>query len=124
MQVNKSGPIPIARQLEQSLADLIARGEFAPGQRLPTELELCTRLGVSRTPVRQALGQLVARGLLVRQAGRGTFVADDSSIPRSANVSEEVSITVPEKRWCWPMQQATLIWNLEHPEHKIRLRFR
>ena len=124
MQVNRSGPIPIARQLEQSLADLIARGEFAPGQRLPTEMDLCAQLGVSRTPVRQALGQLVARGLLIRQAGRGTFVAGDSTTIRNAKVTEEVSITVPEKRWCWPIQQASLIWNKEHPEHQIRLQFR
>ena len=60
MQVNKSGPIPIARQLEESLADLIARGEFAPGQRLPTEMDLCKRFGMSRTPFRRALGELVA----------------------------------------------------------------
>src|SRR5688572_680 len=119
MQVNKSGPIPIARQLEQSLADLIARGEFAPGQRLPTEMDLCKQLGVSRTPVRQALGHLVARGLLVRQAGRGTFVAGGSAPVGRAKATEEVSITVPEKRWCWPIQQATLIWNKEHPEHQI-----
>ena len=124
VQVNKSGPIPIARQLEESIADLIARGEFAPGQRLPTEMDLCKRLGISRTPVRQALGQLVARGLLVRQAGRGTFVAGNFSDARSANPTEIVSITVPEKRWCWPIQQAALVWNQEHPEREVRIQFR
>jgi multiple sugar transport system substrate-binding protein len=124
VQVDKSGPIPIARQLEESLADLIARGEYAPGQRLPTEMELCQRFGISRTPVRRALGQLVARGLLVRHAGRGTFVAESRSTLRRSNVAEIVTITVPEKRWCWPVQQAALIWNREHTEQPIRVQFR
>ena len=82
------------------------------------------RLGVSRTPVRQALGKLVASGLLVRQAGRGTFVtANGSHQTATASPTEDITITVPEQRWCWPMQQAALSWNSEHPDRPVRLRF-
>ena len=123
MRITKGGPVPIARQLEQSIAGLIASGEFSPGQRLPTEMELCERLGVSRTPIRQALSNLVSQGLLVRQAGRGTFVATGVPEPRGAPATDEVSITVSEQRWCWPIQQATRIWNAEHPGHHVRIRF-
>ncbi len=124
MRVTREGPVPIARQIEQAIGELIASGEFAPGQRLPTEMELCERLGVSRTPVRQALGKLVARGLLVRQAGRGTFVTVNG-IPSAATESliEDITVTVPEERWCWPMQQAALSWNSENPDRPVRLRF-
>jgi multiple sugar transport system substrate-binding protein len=122
MRVNKSSPVPIGRQLEQLISDLIASGEFGPGQRLPTEMELCERLGVSRTPIRRALGQLVARGLLVRYPGRGTFVAERAGTSGPAG-AEEISITVPEQRWCWPIQQAVVIWNNEHPDQPVRLRF-
>lgn len=123
MRVDKSGPVPIARQIEEAIAGLIATGGFAPGQRLPTEMELCERLGVSRTPIRQALRQLVIRGLLVRQAGRGTFVAPDAGGQHSIRTTEDISITVPEERWCWPIQQAVRIWNEEHPSQLVRLRF-
>jgi ABC-type glycerol-3-phosphate transport system substrate-binding protein len=123
LRINRSGPVPISRQLEQSIAELIASGEFAPGQRLPTEMELCERLGVSRTPVRQALSQLVAQGLLVRKAGRGTFVTAEPAEPRGMSTTEDISITVPDERWCWPVQQAVRIWNDEHPNRQIRLRF-
>ena len=123
MKVDRHGPVPIARQLEQLLAGMIASGEFAAGQRLPTEMELCDRLGVSRTPVRQALSRLVAQGLLVRQAGRGTFVAPSGGSGTRGTTIEDVSVTVPDDRWCWPIQQAVRIWNDEHPHQQLRLRF-
>ena len=56
--------------------DLIVRGRFRPGQRLPTERELVRDIGVSRTSVRAGLQALAAKGLLVIRHGAGTFVAD------------------------------------------------
>lgn len=53
----------------------IRAGEWAPGDRLPPERELCHELDVSRATLRQALGALERRGLVTRQQGRGTFVA-------------------------------------------------
>jgi DNA-binding GntR family transcriptional regulator len=51
----------------------LAEGRHAPGDRL-TEVDLATELGVSRTPVREALGRLQADGLVTR-AGRGVVVS-------------------------------------------------
>jgi GntR family transcriptional repressor for pyruvate dehydrogenase complex len=56
--------------------DLIFRGKFKPGQKLPTERELVRDIGVSRTSVRAGLQTLSAKGLLVIRHGAGTFVAD------------------------------------------------
>lgn len=61
----------IAGRAEARIRD----GEWAPGDRLPPERELCHDLGVSRATLRQALAELEQRGLVIRQQGRGTFVA-------------------------------------------------
>lgn len=47
----------------------------APGAPIPAERTLCERLSVSRPTVRSAVAELVNAGLLVREHGRGTFVA-------------------------------------------------
>lgn len=63
-----------ATELATALADEILRSRLAPGQRLD-EQELAQRFGVSRTPVREALGQLVATGLVEHRPRRGVIVA-------------------------------------------------
>ena len=55
------------------LREMILRGELVPGERMP-EAELATRLGVSRSPVRQALPALAQEGLLVPAGKRGYSV--------------------------------------------------
>jgi DNA-binding GntR family transcriptional regulator len=56
-----------------TLRDLIMGGELAPGARLG-EVELADRLGVSRTPVREALSRLAAEGLVEIAPNRGARV--------------------------------------------------
>jgi len=58
----------------QELRALILGGELLPGSRL-AEVELAERLGVSRTPVREALTRLAAEGLVEVAANRGARVA-------------------------------------------------
>ncbi|HEX5188285.1 MAG TPA: GntR family transcriptional regulator [Streptosporangiaceae bacterium] len=73
------GPgVTVHGQIEDWLADAIAAGRLAPGDRLPTEQDLAAWLGVSRMTLRHALGELAQRGLVIRAVGRsgGTFVAE------------------------------------------------
>lgn len=56
----------------------ILSGKLPPGTRLPTEVELCDILGVSRSVVRDSVRNLVARGLVTVRQGRGTTVAEPS----------------------------------------------
>lgn len=57
-----------------ALLEAIDRGDYAPGARL-VETELAERFGVSRTPVREALGRLEQQGLAARDQRRGLTVA-------------------------------------------------
>ena len=79
--LDRRSPVPLYFQLKLLLAGEIEHGRWAPEQRIPSESELCERYGVSRTTVRQALGELELDGRLRKEKGRGTFVAE----PRSSS---------------------------------------
>jgi GntR family transcriptional regulator len=74
-RIDRQAPIPYYVQLKEALSEPIADGRWRPGDRLPGEPELCRLFGVSRTVVRQALKEMTYEGLVVREKGRGTFVA-------------------------------------------------
>lgn len=64
------------RQIEETLVGEIAAGVHAPGARFPTEHVLAARFGVNRHTVRRAIAELVERGLVRVERGRGGFVAE------------------------------------------------
>lgn len=66
-----------ARRLKQLLEDAIVSGEYSPGAHLD-ELGLAEKFGVSRTPIREALGQLGAEGLVEMRPRRGAFISTPS----------------------------------------------
>jgi GntR family transcriptional regulator len=66
---------PLHARAAAHLEELMAAGEWVPGDRLPPERDLCGHLDVSRATLRQALAELEERGLVTRHQGRGTFVA-------------------------------------------------
>jgi GntR family transcriptional repressor for pyruvate dehydrogenase complex len=70
--------LPLSRKAFEFVAHellvLILSGRFAAGDRLPSERELATQLGVSRPTVRQALSLLASHGLVESRMGSGTFV--------------------------------------------------
>ncbi|OZI76423.1 GntR family transcriptional regulator [Bordetella genomosp. 2] len=66
--------VPAYRTLTEQLRQQIYGGSFAPGTRLPTEVELCRQYEVSRHTIRLALKQLVAEGLIDQIQGSGTYV--------------------------------------------------
>ncbi|UCH11769.1 MAG: GntR family transcriptional regulator [Fidelibacterota bacterium] len=63
-------------QMKQALMEQIESGSWKPGERIPGDVELCKLFGVSRTVVRQALKDMAYEGLVMREKGRGTFVAE------------------------------------------------
>lgn len=75
VRVDRSSAVPLYLQVERQLREQIARGALQPGDLLPPEHELCRQFGVSAITVKQGLKVLAADGLIVRERGRGTFVA-------------------------------------------------
>ena len=61
------------------ITNAIISGELLPGQKIPTESELCESMHVGRNSVREAIKVLVAMGVLYIKRAEGTFVAEGFS---------------------------------------------
>jgi GntR family transcriptional regulator len=72
--LERNSPVPLYYQLAQYIEQAINAGDLAPGDRIENELSLTSRLGLSRPTARQAIQELVNKGLLVRKRGVGTQV--------------------------------------------------
>ncbi len=90
-------PIPIYYQLKQILLEDIIKGRYGPGDRLPTEHQLCEEYQISRTPVTRALTELAEEGVIFRQRRKGTFVNPHWQRRPSARV--EVRVVVSDDAW-------------------------
>jgi len=76
MVLDRNGSIPVYSQLKTIIQNRIQSGEYSEGTVIPSERELAKDFGISRMTVRQALNQMVAEGMLVRERGKGTFVSN------------------------------------------------
>lgn len=115
-KIDKENPLPLYHQLKGIIKKKIEQGEWGPGDRIPTEHQLCESFAISRTPVRQALSELVNEGLLFRRRGRGTFVNNYSYL--NAKVIRAI---VPEGRWSPPLERAAEMWNNENPGVRVKV---
>lgn len=77
LTVVKGSPLPLYRQIYESLRNAILNGRLRPGARLPASRVLARDLAVSRTTASLAYEQLLAEGYLQARRGAGTFVTAD-----------------------------------------------
>ena len=84
--LDRTSPVPLYHQLAQAIEAAINEGTLNPGDRLENEISLTTRLGLARPTARQAIQELVKKGLLVRKRGVGTQVVH-SQINRDAKLT-------------------------------------
>jgi len=73
--VDASSAVPLYAQVKDAIRARFASGDLKPGDKLPGEVAWGEQLGISRLTVHRALRELVSEGLLIRQRGKGTFVA-------------------------------------------------
>ncbi|MCH2115718.1 MAG: GntR family transcriptional regulator [Pirellulales bacterium] len=111
------------KQVADGLRKLILCGELAPGERLPTERELCQQFSASRITIRRALQILADEILIQRRHGSGTFVSPTPSrrIPLLAtDFSGSVAAHAPELRrrleaWHWQKAPDDVAGMLQSP---------
>lgn len=85
--LDPTSPLPLYDQLRADLLARINAGEFRPGERIPTEHEICDIYGVSRTTARQAMMLLADDGVIQRARRRGSIVAPQwRSTPEGSRV--------------------------------------
>jgi DNA-binding FadR family transcriptional regulator len=78
--------------VEQQLRDYIITNSLEPGHRLPSESELASQLGVSRTAIREGFKSLEAAGVIDTRQGKGRFVGKFDSSSMAENLA--VSLTI------------------------------
>ena len=120
-------PVALQSAIEQTLTRLlnaIKLGLLPPGSRLPAERELCQRLAISRSTLRQALQQMVSSGHLraVRGRGGGTFVSDAPPPPRPSRDLVRSWREICDRRRAVELAAATLAAERATPDDVGRLR--
>src|SRR5208282_2354928 len=69
----------LSEQVAKHLATRITAGDWRPGEKLPSEAELCKAFNVGRSSLREALTSLTFIGLIRVRAGGGSYVAEQPS---------------------------------------------
>ncbi len=78
--LKEMNPITLQERIYYDLSEKIKNGEYKPGDRIPTEMQLSQMYDVSRVTVRGALKQLVDEGILIKKHGKGTFVKNTTYV--------------------------------------------
>lgn len=102
--------LSIVHRVAMTLRERIQSGQYALGDRLPTERELAESFGASRGTIRQSLALLEAERLAVRHQGRGTFAVNAKHARHQAGVSTLLGLLVYEREYFFnPVIQAASI---------------
>ena len=76
LEIDRRSRVPIYRQIEDFLRQMILNGSLLPSQKLPSTRELALELGVSRITIKSVYEQLISEGYVQGKTGAGTFVSE------------------------------------------------
>jgi len=68
--------LTLSQRIERKIEEAIRQKKLIPGNKLPSEKELCAQFAVSRTALREALRRLSARGLIDIKKGSGIYITE------------------------------------------------
>lgn len=96
-RVDPTSAVSLAEQIAVQVRSGIAKGELAPGERLPPARDLARALQINMHTVLRAYGELRDDGLIGMRQGRGAWVREDAA-PGLVRVNELVTQLVAEAR--------------------------
>jgi DNA-binding transcriptional MocR family regulator len=88
-----AGNGPLHERLAKAIAEMVASGDYSPGQRLPAHRQLASRASVSIGTVTKAIDVLTARGIVRGEVGRGTFI--NAGVEHSRPSIVDLTLNVP-----------------------------
>ncbi len=83
----------LSEKIEENIVDLIVKGFFKPGDKLPNELQLSEELNISRATLREAIKTLESRNVLEVRRGIGTFIAEVPGLSKNPLGSEFIDLS-------------------------------
>ncbi len=83
----------LSEKIVENIVDLIVKGLFKPGDKMPNELELSEELNISRATLREAIKTLESRNVLEVKRGIGTFVAEVPGLSKNPLGSEFINLS-------------------------------
>ena len=98
MKINRKGSIPPYLQLMEILREQIQKGQYLPGDRLPSETKLCEQYNVSPMTVRRAIQALLDQSIVFTIKGSGTYVKAPDIRGGSFSLEEFYNIFSDPKR--------------------------
>ena len=114
--IERNSPLTLSYQLKQILEEMVSSEKYKIGDPFPTERDIAEQFGVSRITVREAIGHLVYQGILRREQGRGTFVAQPKAYER---INELISYTQDMRNRGMKPSSKVLALKLERPSWEI-----
>lgn len=107
-----------ADQIQQAIEEKIRTGEYACGQRLPTEKELAVQFGCSLPTLNKAMAQLESRHLVERRSGKGTFIRKDPDLGLVPVVFDYAHLQNPEESVFYNALMKTLMDEVRQHHYK------
>lgn len=96
IKIDKSSSLTLHHQIYISIKDAILNKTLLPGDKLPTEEELCEYFNISRPVVRQAYNKLIEDELINRYKGKGSFVLNPklkyTILQNLSSLTEQISM--------------------------------
>lgn len=111
-------------KIAKEITNKILQGQYAPNEQLPLEKEMCDSFNVSRITIKKALDELVARGLVIKRRGSGTFVkaVDDKEVHELTMAKQFAGFTETHKGE--KVKSIIVNFNIVHPDEDVAAKLR